>query len=217
MRVCRTRMFVILNTLKEQVSVSLTHARVPAYVRPGIEITKDLRRQILGVENVSGAMSMKCEEYQRRAIEDGTGVVCTKSNNMRINMERGIMDNKSKPYNEPGGFEWTEDFDGIQRFNDTKFYINLKWVVEAGGSQTRTLKLVYEFIKGQMLVINNLGVGEDVYFVNILDGEICATNMHHFEYLFSRFGHGEHIRSRIYVGDLFGYFEWLNNKLETIL
>src|SRR6056300_1273095 len=164
MRVCRTRMFVILNTLKDRVSVSLTHARVPAYVRPGIEITKDLRRQILGVENVSGAMSMKCEDYQRRAIEDGTGVVCTKSNNMRINMERGIMDNKSKPYNEPGGFEWTEDFDGIQRFNDTKFYINLKWVVEAGGSQTRTLKLVYEFIKGQMLVINNLGVGEDVYF-----------------------------------------------------
>ena len=45
-------------------------------------------------------------------------------------------------------------------------------------------------------------------FANILDGKYLAQNMS----LLKKFDH-----PNVYIGDLHGYFSWLNNKLDTIL
>ena len=65
--------------------------------------------------------------------------------------------------------DYTEDFDGVQTVNNKKIYINLKCIVGKGGAQTRSLREVYWFIDGQLNVLKN--TNDDVYFVNILDGD----------------------------------------------
>ena len=59
----------------------------PSEVKPGSGLTKQLRHEFFGVDDISGENSMKAEKYQRRMIEKGTGYPCKKSDNMRINTE----------------------------------------------------------------------------------------------------------------------------------
>lgn len=180
----------------------------PDHVIPGIEITKQKRLEILGVKTVSKKDSMKAENYQRKAIEDGTGMKCPKSGHMRINTETYEIAKNAQPYSgATASYDWTEDFDGFQTFGGKcRVFYNFKSIVEGGGSQTRSLKCVYDFVKAQQNVRN---VDKNTFFVNILDGEVCAKSLH----MFKCFENEDHI----YVGDLYDYFEWLNNKLETIL
>lgn len=190
------------------VSVDLKHVQRPDRVIPGKEITKKKRLEILEVMSVSGSQSMKAENYQRKVIEDGTGFECLKSDHMRINTETYEIAKNVRPYSGPNAnYDWTEDFDGLQTFgNKCRIFYNFKSIVEDGGAQTRSLRCVYDFVKAQQNVRN---VDKNTFFVNILDGEVCAKNLH----MFKRFENDDHI----YVGDLYDYFEWLNNKLETIL
>ena len=190
------------------VSVDLKYVQRPDRVIPGREITKKKRLEILEVMSVSGCQSMKAENFQRKAIEDGTGFECPKSGHMRINSETGEIAKNVHPYSGANAsYDWTEDFDGLQTFGDKcRVFYNFKSIVEEGGSQTRSLKCVYDFVKAQQNVRN---VDKNTFFVNILDGEVCAKKLH----MFKRFENDDHI----YVGDLHDYFEWLNNKLETIL
>ncbi len=190
------------------VSVDLKHVQRPDRVIPGREITKKKRLEILEVMSVSGSQSMKAENYQRKVIEDGTGFECLKSDHMRINTETYEIAKNVRPYSGPNAnYDWTEDFDGLQTFGDKcRIFYNFKSIVEDGGAQTRSLRCVYDFVKAQQNVRN---VDKNTFFVNILDGEVCAKNLH----MFKRFENDDHI----YVGDLYDYFEWLNNKLETIL
>lgn len=197
------------------VKVRLLHAKVPDSLSPGSDLTKDDRHKMLNVGDVSGKRSMLCEKYQRQMVEDGTGTPCTKSGNLRINPVLNIIDSIKNPYKIPGGFDWTEDFDGKQCFNDHTFLINFKSTVGSGGGQLRCLKLVYEFIKAQVGLIDNQVVSDQTYFVNILDGTVAGKYMHQFTHILS--DKDDKIKERIYIGDLHGYFEWLNNILETIL
>jgi hypothetical protein len=100
----------------------------------------------------------------------------------------------------PNGYDFTEDFDGVQTINSKPIYINLKCIVGKGGSQTRSLREVYWFIDGQM------NIDDDVYFANILDGDEAHACMPKFNYLL------QHLKNKdkIYVGDLKGYFRWFS-------
>lgn len=209
-RIVPKNMYVKFTEKNGMVSVKLNHVQRPDRVIPGIEITKQKRLEIHGVRSVSGRQSMKAENYQRKVIEDGVGFECPKSGNIRIHEETGEMTKCEEPYadsNPNASYEWTEDFDGVQTFGGKyHFYYNFKSIVEAGGSQTSRLRCVYFFIKAQQKVRN---LDKNIFFVNILDGEICARKQH----LFKRFENEDNI----YVGDLYGYFDWLNSKLDTIL
>ena len=211
-RILPKNMYVKLTEKNSMVSVKLNHVQRPDYVIPGIEITKQKRQEIHGVRSVSGRQSMKAEKYQRKAIEDGTGFQCPKSDHMRINKKTDEMIERIERLTPPdGGYHFTEDFDGLQTFGGTcRIFYDFKSIVGIGGSQSRSLECVHGFIEAQRDVINKSGnLDRNTFFVNILDGEVCAKNMH----LFREFDNED----QIYVGDLYGYFDWLNNKLETIL
>jgi len=207
-RIVPKNMYVKMTEKNGMVSVKLNRVQRPDRVIPGIEITNHKRLEMLGVETVSKKNSMEPENFQRKAVEDGTGFECPKSGHMRINSETGEIAKNAQPYSGPNAnYDWTEDFDGLQTFGGKcHVFYNFKSIVEGGGSQTRSLRCVYDFVKAQQNVRN---VDKNTFFVNILDGEVCAKNLH----MFKRFENDDHI----YVGDLYDYFEWLNNKLETIL
>ena len=189
----------------------------PADIIPGIEWTAARRRELLNSETLAGKDSMKCEDFQRNAIFRGTGIECPLSNHIRIHEDTlELKEGLSRPYAGGGGdLSWTENFDGIQFFisgvpphKPVRVLYNFKSICEAGGSQTRSLKCIHDFIRSQVNVLEK-GEITTTLFANILDGKFLAQNMR----LLSKFDNNPNI----YIGDLHGYFSWLNNKLDTIL
>lgn len=172
-------------------------------------ITKEKRQEMFGAV-AGGSGSAKPEEYQRAKIVEMTGIPCPKTN-MRINLRTDEMKSISRPNMHPDGFDYSEDFDGCQTINGKTIYINLKCIVGAGGSQTRSLREVYWFVKGQMDILKNT---EKVYFANILDGDQANSNMDKFEYLKNLYP--ETLRSKVYVGDLLNYFTWVQKLRDEI-
>ena len=86
--------------------------------------------------------SNECELYQKRIIEEITDC----------------------------NIEYTENFDGYVEINNKKIYLNLKFICGFGGSQTRSLRETYHFIKAQYKVFENKN---HIYVANILDGDEC--------------------------------------------
>jgi hypothetical protein len=156
--------------------------------------------------------SNECEVYQKKILKQLIGFEPSKCKD-RINMETLEIIKKANPLVNIDGFEYTEDFDGKIIKDNTKFYFNLKFCCDIGGAQTRTLRLVYEFIKYQikyLVVLQNQGMlqNKPYYFINILDGDTCNNNMDKFMYLLqSREGYINNdildiIKKYIFIGDM---------------
>jgi len=113
------------------------------------------------------------------------------------------------PNTKSDGFDYSEDFDGVQSVKNKKVYVNLKCIVGKGGVQTRSLREVYWFVEGQL---NSLKSVENVYFANILDGDEAHSSMSKFEYILALPAF-ESVKNRVYIGDLKGYFDWFKKTI----
>lgn len=180
------------------------HIVCPEDVIEGSQITKEKRQELFGKVN-GGAGSCNPEVYQRTKIVEGTGLPCSKTN-IRIHLVQNCLKNIPHPNKEKDGFDYSEDFDGVQKINNKEVYINLKCIVGKGGVQTRSLREVYWFMKGQLYILQNKQE-TPVYFANILDGDEAYRNMSKFEYLLS-LPEFQDVKEKVYVGDLKGYFTW---------
>ena len=182
--------------------------KCPDSVIDGSLFTKEKRHELFG--HVSGgAGSSKPEEFQRSKIIEGTRIDCVKTN-MRINLRTNVLRDISHPNKAEGGFDYSEDFDGVQVIKDSKVYINLKCVVGKGGGQTRSLREVYWFIEGQLHVLKGT---DGIYFANVLDGDEAHASISKFRYLLS-LPEFEGVKNKVYVGDLKGYFAWFKSLFE---
>lgn len=176
----------------------------PARVLAGGLITKETRHTLFG--NVAGgAGSRGPEDFQRQAIIDGTGVPCAKTD-VRINLRTNTLREIAHPNKHDDGFDYSEDFDGVQLTPTGNIYVNLKCIVGKGGAQTRSLREVYWFVQGQLNVLKS-GAGAPAYFANVLDGDEAAAVLPKFTYLLSRPEFAD-VSKKVYVGDLKGYFDW---------
>lgn len=171
----------------------------------GALLTKEKRQELFGAV-AGGAGSRKPEEYQRKMIIEGTGIDCAKTT-VRINLRTHTLKAISQPNRKEDGFDYSEDFDGLQSVGQNQIYVNLKCIVGKGGVQTRSLREVYWFVEGQLHVLLQT---DHIYFVNILDGDEASEAMPKFHYLLG-LPEYEPIKNRIYVGDLQGYFDWFAN------
>ena len=180
----------------------------PADVLEGRVLDQKTRKEFFG-SVAGGAGSRGPEIFQRKKIEEGTGVRCLKTN-MRINLRTCTMKEIAKPNVFDDGFDYTEDFDGCQIFGSKKVYLNLKCVSDSGGNQTRSLREVHHLIEGSLMLLTK-GL-ENVYFANILDGDEAHKHMKKFERLINLPDYVAH-KDKIYVGDLKGYFTWLSEKM----
>lgn len=180
----------------------ITSICCPEDVISGNLITKEKRQELFG-KVAGGAGSRNPEEFQRQKIIEGTGIGCPKTN-IRINLRTNTLKDIAHPNIKSDGFDYSEDFDGVQSIKNKKVYINLKCIVGKGGNQTRSLREVYWFVEGQL---NSLKSMENVYFANILDGDEAHSSMSKFEYILALPAF-ESVKNSVYIGDLKGYFDW---------
>jgi hypothetical protein len=178
----------------------------PANVVAGSLITKEMRHEIFG-QVAGGSGSREPEEFQRQKMTEGTGIACPKTHT-RIHLRNYTLKEIPYPNKNRDGFDYSEDFDGVQIVDGKKVYVNFKCIVGKGGSQTRSLREVYWFVEGQL---HALKASENMYFANILDGDEAHASMSKFEYLLSLPEFAD-VHGKIYVGDLKGYFDWFKKS-----
>jgi hypothetical protein len=181
----------------------------PIDVIAGKLMTKEWRQQMFG-RVAGGAGSRLIEVYQRQKVVEGTGVPCPKTT-MRINLRTNTFHDIAHPNTQANGFDYSEDFDGVQVKGTTRVFLNFKSIASAGGAQTRSLREVYWFVEGQLKMLKDHPA---VYFANILDGDEPDSHMDKYSYLLSLPEFAD-VRQRVYVGDLHGYFEWVKPVFET--
>lgn len=146
----------------------------------------------------NGGKHNECEKYQIKLIEKILKININKTHE-RLNIENLTIMNIKYPLKNNNGYEFTENFDGKITINNKIYYFNLKFVCDNGGAQNRTLREVYHFIKTQIkyLINNN---DNNIYFINILDGDTCYNNQNKFNYLFLN----EKIEN-IFIGDIYTF------------
>ena len=143
--------------------------------------------------------SNECEKYQISLIEKICNLKLLKTFD-RINMSTiEIISNKNPMINNDGS-EWSENLDGLVIKNNIKYYFNLKFVCDSGGSQTRTLREVYHFIKYQMEYLIKFNMN-NIYFINILDGDTSYNNINKFNFLKNKEKY-KNIINYIFIGGL---------------
>lgn len=172
--------------------------------------TKDWRKNAIWYKN---GKYNECEKYQINIIEK---LLKSKLNKTykRINTETNeIIENKN-PVKNCDGYEWTENFDGIVEKNGKTYYFNLKFVCDKGGSQTRTLREVYYFIKYQLNYLVKFNV-KNIYFINILDGDTSHNNMNKFNYLKNKEIYKK-VKKYVFIGDLYTFQKMSNNQIHQV-
>lgn len=125
--------------------------------------------------------SNECEKYQIKTIEKITGITLYKTDD-RMCFETNEIYDIRHPNKQINGYDISENFDGKVFLNDNTIYFNLKFVCDKGGSQTRTLREVYHFIKCQLDYLVSTK-NHKTYFINILDGDTTYENIDKFMYL----------------------------------
>ena len=176
----------------------------------GAMLTKEKRKLLFGTV-AGGSGSMKPEMYQKKMIEQFSKIPIGKTNT-RINLRQYTLENVIRPNIKTNGFDYSEDFDGVQQHVKNKIYVNLKCIVGKGGSQTRSLREVYWFIEGQLKTLITNPEFQDIYFANILDGDEASKHIDKFQYLMS-LPEYQTIRRKIFVGDLKEYLEWIHTVI----
>jgi hypothetical protein len=161
--------------------------------------TKDWRKNRNWYKN---GKSNECEKYQIDLIEKMNAIKLMKTND-RINMQNNEIISNKNPMINNDGYEWSENFDGLLINNKNKYYFNLKFVCDSGGSQTRTLREVYHFIKYQMEYLIKFNMN-NIYFINILDGDTSYNNMDKFQFLINKEKYKQIIKY-VFIGSLYDF------------
>ena len=161
----------------------------------GPYLTKDVRHEHFG--EVTGSGSMKPERYQRTIVERITERECNKTNT-RLNW-RTLDMVEQKTISDEDGYDYTENFDGVQRIGNKTVFYNFKCIVGKGGSQTRSLKDVYRFIETQLQWLQKNPTRVDTFFINILDGDEPDRVRNRFLYLLNLY---EPNKAHVFIGEL---------------
>jgi len=165
-------------------------------ITPSNKQTKEWRQNQDWYKN---GKSNECEKYQINLIEKIIGTKLNKTNDRIYNNE--IKNNKNPMLNDDG-YEYTENFDGVIITNN-KYYFNFKFVCDDGGAQRRTGKDVYNFVKEQLefLIKNKTN---DIYFINIFDGEYNYKNINKYNFLIKKSKYNEVIKY-VFIGDSYTF------------
>ncbi len=162
--------------------------------------TKNWRKNCKWYNN---GKSNECEKYQIEIIERLISIKLEKTDD-RLDIENIEMKNIRCPLTNENGFDFTENFDRVINRNGKKLYFNLKFICDSGGSQTRTLREVYHFIKCQMEYLVKYAKNNDVRFFNILDGDTSYKSIGKFNYLLNKERYS-YIKDNIFVGSLYDF------------
>ncbi len=154
----------------------------------------------------------ECEKYQIQILENNIIKKYMLKTNERLNYRTLDININNTPLKYNNGFDFTENFDRKLLHNNSILYLNLKFICNNGGAQTRSLREVYKFIETQILYLKKYNY--NIYFINILDGDTCNKHIDKFMYLLNQY---EFINNNIFCGDMYEFNIWWNiNKLKII-
>lgn len=157
--------------------------------------------------------SNECEKYQIKLLENNIIKKQLSKTNERFNYRQIEIQINKFPLKNNNGFDFTEDFDRTLIYNNNTLYFNLKFICDNGGTQTRSLREVYKFIEIQ-IQYNQKYNNNNIYFINILDGDTCNKHISKFTYLLNEYNY---INNNIFYGDMYKFNIWWNrNKLKII-
>ena len=155
----------------------------------------------------------ECEKYQEKLIKNITNVELQKTQE-RMNIISFEIHSKSNPLKNIDGFEWTENFDYVQNLNEFKLYYNPKFITDSGGAQMRSLREVYHFVYYQLEHIqNNYTKKNNIFFINILDGNFCNKYYKNFQYLSNKYD--KNFFELIYIGDMYNFSIWFKQRFNS--
>lgn len=160
-----------------------------------------------------GLYGRACEDYQRDLVEKIIGKSVPKTH-MRLHLFGNYSLKKCAcPMTKDDGYEWSEDFDGRQKYANAIFYFNFKFVCGTGGAQTRTLRdETYRFVYTQLMYLKKHPYSK-IYYINILDGIGSYNSMKFFNHLLEK-KEFEGVVDHVYVGDMLGFQEWFDDNFE---
>ena len=201
----------ILNSVANAATTTAATTTAATTPVPSKLQTKNWRRE---QQWYKGGRKTECEKVQRIQIETITGKKCPKTHT-RINKRTYQMKPFSNPMKNPDGYDWTEDCDGEQQLvgkdgTTYKLLYNCKMVCDAGGTQTRTLRDVYEFIEAQLHVLL-LGNHANVYFINILEGNQSYLRKKHFIYLLNLPEYAS-VKEKVFIDDMCAFDAWFQAR-----
>jgi hypothetical protein len=209
----KREILVLINKTMQDKSLQISNnePEKPLEIIKSSKQTKEWRKSELWYKN---GKSNECENYQKKLIKQLLGYEITKCND-RFYIETNNIIAKANPMKDIDGFEYTEDFDGKCIIGSNTIYFNLKFCCDAGGAQTRTLRLVYDFIKCQIKYINakcdkineknhNLEELCNTYFINILDGDTCNSHISKFSYLLDKLNDKKLVKY-VFIGSMYDF------------
>jgi hypothetical protein len=179
----------------------------PVLLTPSKYQTKTWRQEQTWYQN---GKKNECELYQKNFIKLITGneLIDTK---YRLNLRTLEMKKVKNPLLLNDGFDWSENFDGFQMNGSDCFLYNLKFVCDAGGAQTRTLRETYHFIEAQFKFSKLPDC--NLFFINILEGDSVFQNINKFQYLQSNYADV----NNIFIGDMEQFYKYWSNKFPIIV
>ena len=148
----------------------------------------------------------ECEIYQKNILRTAIPVDINTTRD-RLNLFTYEISNINKLTSQINGYEWSETFDGKLIINNIIHYFNLKFVCDAGGAQTRTLRECYHFINGQLIYeTQNKKSKKECYYINLFDGNECYKNLKKFKHLLSKKEFTD-VKKYFYVGCSFDFVD----------
>ncbi len=153
----------------------------------------------------------ECEQYQLQKLQCLMGAKILKTN-VRIHILNSDLITQTR-IDHATKFELTENFDGRMRHGNFDIFLNLKFVCEKGGAQTRTLKLVYYFIIAQCEYLLKHNTDLNTQFINILDGDTSFSVIECFQHLLNKQRYKK-IKSQIFIGDLYIFSRYWTSHLK---
>jgi len=194
---------LLIGMLKLLYSLSLNNK---IYITPSRFQTKVWRKNQIWYKD---GKQNECEKYQRKLIENITNKECVKTSK-RIHINTKKLYDVNFPLKKSDGFEWTENFDGYLENNKEDYYFNLKIICHTGGAQTRYMRNVYHFMSNQLQYLSKYEyLHKNVYFINILDGDVCYKHIDKFYFLVNK-PEFKSVKENIFVGDMSQFQEYWN-------
>ena len=113
--------------------------------------------------------------------------------------------------------DWSEDFDSIQKIKNKTLYFNLKFIIEPGGAQNRSIKPIANMIYYCANHIQKYDC-DDKYFAFILDGEYLSKFIKLNENNISQMSHqvervDKNLYKYFYIGNIKHFYDWFKNSI----
>lgn len=147
----------------------------------------------------------KKEISMKQDVEKIVGKRFEEIRGIRLHLQTSEMSWRHWIYSQSDGLEWSKPLDAFLRTNHNEekhVYATFSYVE----NDIARIRENYSLVRSQLYHLINYKKTPKIYFVNIMDGNLCFQHMHHFDYLRKKYP--LYIQNRVYIGDARSFTNW---------